>query len=786
MKLRFWLLDLNDEVIDGVSEVHLWGIDGDGRRVLVVDRSFQPYFYLLLEEAVDLPSVISEVETQTSSLSIVTVAREADKKFFGRPVNAIKIGCTTADECVKAARVLAKIEGVETCLEYDLRLSSKYVVDHEANPCGWWELDVETTENEFNAGVDAVYLAKSPPKQIALTETPPLRILSFSAICYGTKGTPKPERDPIVILSLATNSGAVTQLVADDSDEAIIKCFVAYIHDFDPDIISGYGVNTSEWPYLLERARRHGLQLLVGRGDGEPHISVYGHVSVTGRANVDFYEFADEVPDVKVKTLENIARYLGALKGGESLSIDDTEISALWADREQRQLLLTHSLQTTQSVLKITQTLLDFASQLSNLVGLPLDHVGTAATGFRTEFYLMKQAHRLNELIPRRTRRPYFPYAGATVLKPKPGLHDNIVVLDFKSMYPNIMTSKNVSPDTYLHKGEPVPSSGVYVAPEVAHRFRKQPKGFYSTVFASLLAAREELTRRLDELRVDDPEHRVIDARQQVVKVLTNAVYGYAGWVGARWYSRSVAEATTAWGRATITRTIALAREVGLEVIYGDTDSIFVTHDVEKISQLLGRVEDELGLEIRPAKLYTAVLFTEAKKRYAGLLSDGRLDVVGLEVARGDWTDAAKNVQEAVLKIILTERSPEKAVTFIHNYLRDLRVRKVPYRDLVIWKTLTKPLAKYKVRAPHVEAARRLLENGWELTVDDKVGYVIIKGDGRLYERAVPYQFSSYDELDLEYYEVKQILSAAHRVLAMFNVSLDDLTPQNTVDTSFK
>jgi DNA polymerase I len=324
------------------------------------------------------------------------------------------------------------------------------------------------------------------------------------------------------------------------------------------------------------------------------------------------------------------------------------------------------------------------------------------------------------------------------------------------------------------------------VAPEVAHRFRKQPKGFYSTVFTSLLATREEITRRLDGLRFDDPEHRVLDARQQVVKVLTNAVYGYAGWVGARWYSRPVAEATTAWGRATITRTIALAREIGLEVIYGDTDSLFVTNDVEKVNQLLGRVEDELGLEIRPAKLYAAVLFTEAKKRYAGLLSDGRLDVVGLEVARGDWTDAAKNVQEAVLQIILKERSPEKAVTFIHSYLENLRAKKIPYRDLVIWKTLTKPLSKYKVRAPHVEAARLLLEDGWELTVDNKVGYVITKGEGRLYERAVPYQFSSYNELDLEYYEMKQILPAAHRVLAMFEVSPDDLTPKNAVDTSLK
>ena len=786
MKLQFWLLDLNDEVVDGVSEVHLWGINGDGRRVLVVDRSFQPYFYLLLEEGFDITSVIAKVDKQKSSSSIVTVEWEADKKFFGRPVNAIKIGCITADECVKATRVLAKIKGVKTCLEDDLRLSSKYLVDHDVNPCGWWELDVEEIENEFNAGVDEIYLAKSPPKQIALTETPPLRILSFSAICYGVKGTPKPERDPVVILSLATSSGEVTQLVADDSDEAIIEGFVEYIRDFDPDIISGYGVNASEWPYLLERARRHGIELLVDRGNGEPHKSLYGHISVTGRANVDFYEFADEVPDVKVKTLENIARYLGVLKEGESLSIDDMEISELWADREKRPLLLTHSLQTTQSVLKVTQTLLDFAIQLSNLVGLPLDHVGTAATGFRTESYLMKQAHRLNELIPRRTRRPYFPYAGATVLKPKPGLHDNVVVLDFKSMYPNIMILKNVSPDTYLHTGEATPSSGVYVAPEVAHRFRKQPKGFYSTVFTSLLAAREKLARRLDGLRVDDPEHRVLSTRQQVVKVLTNAVYGYAGWVGARWYSRPVAEATTAWGRATITRTIALAREVGLEVIYGDTDSIFVIHDVEKVGQLLGRVEDELGLEIRPAKLYATVLFTEAKKRYAGLLSDGRLDVVGLEVARGDWTEAAKNVQEAVLQIILKERSPEKAVTFIHSYLQNLRAKKIPYRDLVIWKTLTKPLAKYKVRAPHVEAARLLLESGWELTVDNKVGYVITKGEGRLYERAVPYQFSSYNELDLEYYELKQILPAAHRVLAMFDVSSDDLTPKNAVDTSLK
>lgn len=784
MKLRFWLLDLNDEVVEGRSEVRLWGIDGDARRVLVVDPRLHPYFYLLPHEEADLSSVLAAVTAQAASLGLLTVERDPDKRVFGRPANALKITCLTTDACVEAAKALTKLPGVRQCMEADLRLSAKYLLDHEGAPCGWWELDVEPLSRKVEATVDAAYQATSPPTLLADTTPPPLRTLTFSTTCCGAKGTPQPARDPIAILSLTTNQGDIKQWMADTSDAALIEDFITYLQAYDPDIISGYGVNTSEWPYLLARAQHHGITLRVGRGGEEPHSSVYGHISVTGRANVDFYEFADEVPDVKVKTLENIAHYLGALPEGEGVPLDATETAALWADRATRPQLLATSLHTVQTVQKVTEALLDFAIQLSNLIGLPLDHVGTAATGFRTEFYLMKQAHRLHELIPPRTHRRYVPYAGATVLQPQPGLHDNVAVLDFASMYPNIMLAKNVSPDTYLPPGEALPPSGVYVAPEVAHRFRKQPAGFYSAVLTPLLAARKALAQQLATFPTDDPAYRVLAARQQVVKVVTNAVYGYAGWVGARWYSRPVAEATTAWGRATITRTIALAREVGLNVIYGDTDSLFVTHDPAKIDRLLKQVVAELGLEIRLAKHYTAILFTEAKKRYAGLLPNGQLDVVGLEVARGDWTDAAKHVQEAVLTLVLTERSPTKAIAYTRHYLQTLRAHQVPYRDLILWKTLTKPLTQYKVHAPHVEAARRLLAAGWELTVDDKVGYVITHGTGRLYERAMPYQLASYDALDLDYYAAKQILPAAHRVLTMFDVSLAELTPSPPLDSS--
>jgi DNA polymerase I len=151
-------------------------------------------------------------------------------------------------------------------------------------------------------------------------------------------------------------------------------------------------------------------------------------------------------------------------------------------------------------------------------------------------------------------------------------------------------------------------------------------------------------------------------------------------------------------------------------------------------------------------EIYRRVFFTEAKKRYAGLRSDGSLDIVGLEVIRGDWAEVAKEVQEHVLEIILKEQSPKKAVKYVHKVIADVRHKQIPFRELIIWKTHSKPITGYAVKASHVEAARMLKEKGWQLSTGDKVGYVILKGKGRLYNRVKPYVYASYDEVDLEYY----------------------------------
>jgi DNA polymerase I len=780
MKVTFWLLDINYEVKDGVSEIWLWGITDGGKRVLIVDRNFVPYFYAVVSDDADPRKVVEEIVA--SHCVLAGKPEVVERRFFGKPVKAVKVQCKNAEGIVKCARQVREFEEVKDYFEDDIRVAMRYLVDNDVVPCGWHEIEAAEETNRLGIRIDKVYSAESLPKLVERVEAPSLRVLGFSAICYSREGSPKPDRNPVVMISAATNLEEQRQFLADGdrNDKPVLEAFVNYVEKVDPDVIVGYGVNGQDWPYLTARCKKLGLRFRIDRAGTEPHTSVYGHVSLNGRINLDLADYADEFPEVKVKTLANLADYLGVMKIENRTIIEDIDFADYWDDREKRGVLKRFSMDNTCCIMGITEAILDFAMQLSNLVGLPLDHVGTAAAGFRVEWFLIKRTHKLGELVPRRVEQPYRPYAGGLVLQPKPGLHEDIAVLDFKSMYPNIMITYNLSPDTYVSPKEPEPPGGVYVAPEVNHRFRKEPPGFYKEVLSYLIGVRDEIRPKMKKLQPKSAEYRVLDARQKAVKVITNASYGYAGWTGARWYVKPVAEAAAAWGRHTILTAIEMTEKDHLKVVYGDTDSIFIENQPDKTEKLSKDISKKLGLEIKPDKVYVRIFFTEAKKRYAGLLPDGRLDIVGLEVVRGDWATIAKTVQERVLEIILKEKSPKKAVDFVQQFIYELQQKRVPYSDLVIWKTLSKPAEEYEVRASHVEAAKMLRAKGWELAVGDKIGYVVVGGTGRLYERVKPYMLASYDDVDMEYYVSKQIVPAAARILESFGVTEEQLLQSQT------
>ena len=322
----------------------------------------------------------------------IVKAEIAHRHLFGKPVTAIKICCKVATETGKLANQLRSIEGVADCLEEDVRASMRYLIDNNLEPCTWQEVDATEEENIEGVRVAKVYAANSPPKQLDDLVIPALRVLGFSMICYSREGSPKPDRNPVLIISTAASNGETKQFIAgeDKNDKPVIEAFIAYLCEFDPDIIASYGANTVDWTYLKGRSHKLKLKLDFDRAHLEPHTSIYGHVSTTGTVNIDLADFMDVFPEVKVKTLWNFADHLGVMKDRQNV-IDEVEFADYWDNKQKLEELKRFGLDSAGKVQGTTMLLLDFAMQLASLTSLPLDHVMTAAVGFRVEWFLIKR-----------------------------------------------------------------------------------------------------------------------------------------------------------------------------------------------------------------------------------------------------------------------------------------------------------------------------------------------------------------------------------------------------------
>ncbi|MEL9909059.1 MAG: DNA polymerase II [Desulfurococcus sp.] len=774
MEIEFYLLDVTYEVVGKEPHVILWGITRNGERVVLRDRRFRPYFYAIINERIDAETVARKIRAFSEAESPIIEVKPAEKKYFGKPVKALRVTTVIPEYVRKYRERIREISEVVDVLEADIRFSMRYLLDHELEPCGWHTAEVMEAPVPAKYRATRFYEVVGSIKPMGDTRPPrDLRVMAFDIEVYSETGTPHPERDPVIIIGVKTSNGEVKQFIAEElSDKEVIMEFTDHILRYDPDIIVGYNSSRFDWPYLMERARVNNLKLDVGRRrDGQPSQSTYGHISIPGRIHVDLLNFAEEIPEVKLKSLDIVADYLGVMKRSERVLIDYIEFPRYWRDPARKPLLLRYNLEDVESTMGLAEKFLPFAMQLSSITGLPLDQVGAASVGNRLEWFLMREAFRRDELIPNRIEKEAEPYKGAVVLQPLPGIHENIAVLDFTSMYPNIMIKYNIGPDTIIREGI-CSESEHYVAPEVKHCFLREPPGFFKGVLQTLLSLRKQIRGEMKKYKMDSPEYRLLDERQKAIKVLANATYGYMGWIAARWYCKECAEAVTAWGRRTILSVIDYARAIGLKVIYGDTDSLFVENISDKITRLSEYVERELGFEIKIDKVYKRVFFTEAKKRYAGLLEDGRVDIVGFEAVRGDWAEIAKEVQEKVTEILLSEKNIEKAIEYVRNTIAELNQGRIPLEKLIIWKTLTKSIEEYEAEAPHVNAARKMKRMGMKIEVGDKIGYIVVKGSGKISDRAEPYMFVKDPKLvDTMYYIDHQIIPAALRILEYFGVT---------------
>ncbi len=396
---------------------------------------------------------------------------------------------------------------------------------------------------------------------------------------------------------------------------------------------------------------------------------------------------------------------------------------------------------------------------------------------------------KLNVRFPYKKRAKREQYEGGFVLEPKYGLHKNILILDFTSLYNKIMQSWNISPEV-LNKGKErifVPDSNI--------TFSKEKKGMIPLILEELEKEREYYKKKRNESDPKSEEYKKFDMLQYSVKTILLSFYGVMGNPTSRYYHKDIAGSVTKIGRWLIKISKKIIEDKGYEVIYIDTDSLMIKineSELEKQIEIGNKLTMELNnfyfkllenfnipaedrkIEMKFEKILTQIIFIgdekkATKKRYAGrqVWEEGRkvkkLLIRGLEYVRTDWIKTARNLQKDVINMILDGKGKEEILSMLVEYKKRVENNKLKKDELIISQKLTKPINSYKTLIPHVKVAKQMIKEGEEVYVGTKIPYIYIKGeDGKPEPIYVKHFKNNYDA---EYYWNSKIFPATERVL---------------------
>ncbi len=325
-------------------------------------------------------------------------------------------------------------------------------------------------------------------------------------------------------------------------------------------------------------------------------------------------------------------------------------------------------------------------------------------------------------------------YKGAIVLSPPQGVFFNILVLDFASLYPSVIKNWNLSYETVNNpncKGEK------RRVPEVDHEVCMDMRGLTSEIVGLLRDFRVKIyKKRAKDKSLSDIARLWYNTVQSAMKVYINASYGVFGNETFAYYSPAVAESVTAIGRAVLKDTLKKAEELGLMILYGDTDSIFIWNPPEEsLENIIGYVKEKHSLDLEVDKEFRLVLFSGLKKNYIGITPDGNAVIKGMVGKKSNTPEFLKREFAKATEILASINSPEdllvaidKMRNHIETILNKLKRREYMLDELAIRVMLSKDPKAYTKNTPqHVKAALLLRKYGLRVTKGTVVTYVKTK-----------------------------------------------------------
>ncbi len=772
------LLDADYEVKN--SETFIALLLKVGKKTSKFLFKYEPYFYVDCPEdkiaSIEKVVISDKFGNKIKPTKIEVVELEVD----GEKKKILKVFCKTPSEVPLLKEVIPF-----RAYEYNITFRKRFFLDFSLDPFS--EIEFEAEGNLITS-----FSKSKDPESFELNK------LSFDIETYNPLGAPRMDKDPIIMISYkGETKGVLTykkipekKFVHTCKDEAeMIGEFCKIVSSEDPDVIYGYNSTNFDLPYLYERSKALRIPFEVGRGKSDYRAVRHGFssgLSLDGRTHLDLYPLMrlfGIIGIVKTKkfTLEAIYAEISKGKKGD---INRNDIWKLW-DKHELDNLAEYALIDSEATYDIGENFLPLCIELSKLTGLPLFDISLATSGQMVEFLLMKESVKRGMIIPSRPHenmikeREENPVQGAFVKLPEPGIYENLAVMDFRGLYPSIIISYNVDP--YMLTTS---TDNTFKSPE-GHHFKKSPLGLIPSVLGSLVEKRIKIKSELKKHKKGTPEYTKLEARSQALKIISNSFYGYLLYARSRWYNRACGESVTAWGRQHIQETIKKAEECGFKVIYGDTDSTFVSMEnktkkdvlefMEKINKSL---PDQMELELEgffPRGVFVGKKTGEkgAKKKYALLAEDGSFKIRGFELVRRDWSKIAKDTQRKVLEAILKEGSKEKAIAIVRDVIEQLRSGKVSKEELTIYTQLNKDPHKYDIASPELAAAKKAIKKGMQIEKGSLIAFIICKAGKSISEKATPVEFA--EDYDIDYYINRQILPSVMKILKELGCSEEDL-----------
>jgi DNA polymerase-2 len=748
--------------------VHLYGRLENGGTFLVRDDRQRPHFYVRAPDA-----------EAARARGAARVEASDERTFDGTPV--CRIGVAVPSD-VPPLRARLHEAGIDT-FEADVRFASRYLIERGIK--GGCEISGEAVP-----GAGITWLFDNPAIRPATVNVEP-RVLSFDIETDA-------KADRLLAISLYA-PGVDEVLIVDHRDrhmpERAVRCadefaaldaFCERIQTFDPDVLTGWNTIDFDLTVLQRMAARLSHPFNLGREAGALRLRKAqgyfgsGQASIPGRVVLDGIDLLrGAFVRMDDYSLDAVAReVLGEGKAvtgdvrdriGEILHNYEHDLAAfaLYARTDARL--------AYQIVEKVKLVPLAFAR--SELTGMTPDRVAASIASF-DHLYLSELERRriVAPTVRSDDSRVHAAQQGGHVLEPVTGLHPNVWVFDFKSLYPSIIRTFNIDPLAYVSDE----ASGDDLIRTPGGAFRREP--------AILPGMLDELFPRREEAKANGDK-----VASQAIKILMNSFYGVLGTPACRFYNPALANSITGTGKELLLWSKRWFEAAGFKVLYGDTDSLFVRargDDAESLRRQARQLADTLNgeleryiaerwrvqsrLELQFEKLYLKLFLPHARhsargasKRYVGLVDAGAassVEFVGMEVVRRDWTALAKQVQRELYQRLFADQP-------VDAYLADIvqQVRNGELDDALIYrKNLRKAVGDYTASTPpHVAAARKSTRPQGRL-----ISYVITTGGPEpLEDRQHP--------LDREHYVAKQVKPVAEPVLDTLGLDFERVIGDN-------